>query len=515
MNNNNNNNNNSHNHNHNNDYNNIDNYCDSRSNQENPYDITKYYAKKNSIFQMMRSLPVSVHTYVLESHILSTKMGLDSKLNFIIRFTSDIGDSLLVLIKRQNDQKKIDENLESDSKGQRHTKEMRNANYVNMMVELRCTLLYLIYLKYEMELLLCNECDCRDWQRKERRVKVENGGGESRRGSERSGKGEEKGKQGEEEGGEVGEDTESRTHSRQLKNETSFDDVTDGQEKYSKMKIDLLEQLRCQCKVILFEMEPLGHLVTLPVWTVYLAIETMIAQSTNDWNNSEEEGTMVEGGKKENKNDNKMDEDKGRNKGRDTSEEMGDIREIKRKFVSKYSVSQNISHNLLSLLCDEGMTMESVMSDVNISSHNTNLTDRERDRREGKQYDTNLLPLYSLIVYQVCLKLPLSLSIFVSHLAVPIPQISSSTPHSIKSRAHDLKTDNYLKIHKVNSKDSKRFNNHEMGFGTRTFDSAIMLAGVEKAISVIFCLTGSKEEKKEEKGNGKGKKYNAICITAK
>ena len=110
---------------------------------------------------MIRSLPVSVHTYVLESHILSTKMGLDSKLNFIIRFTSDIGDSLLVLINREKDQKKIDKNLEIG--GQGVAKKTSDTNYVNMMVELRCTLLYLIYQKYEVELLLCDECASEDF----------------------------------------------------------------------------------------------------------------------------------------------------------------------------------------------------------------------------------------------------------------------------------------------------------------------------------------------------------------
>ena len=100
------------------------------------------------------------------------------------------------------------------------------------------------------------------------------------------------------------------------------------------MKIDLLEQLRCQCKMILFDLEPFGHLISLPVWTVYLAIETMIVQSTNDCSASEEEGKTLQGGKDENQNDNKMDEDKGRG----TSGEIGDISEKKRKFITKYSV---------------------------------------------------------------------------------------------------------------------------------------------------------------------------------
>ena len=449
---------------------------------------------------MIRSLPVSVHTYVLESHILSTKMGLDSKLNFIIRFTSDIGDSLLVLINREKDQKKIEKNLEIG--GQGVAKKTSDTNYVNMMVELRCTLLYLIYQKYEVELLLCDECASEDWRKKERRGKVENESSdrwrseESGRGNERSEKEEEKGKQ-----GEVGVNKEnSNMHRGQDNNKNQFNDATDGREKYAKMKIDLLGQLRCQCKMILFDMEPFGHLISLPVWTVYLAIETMIVQSTNDCSASEEE------------------EEKGRNKGRGTSGEMGDITDKKRKFVTKYSVSQNISHNLLSSLCVKGMTMGSVMSDDNICSDDANLSDKnkdkekkkEKERKEGKEYDTNVLPLYSLIVFQVCLNLPLPLSISVPHFASPNPQSAPSQPHLKKSRANDLKTDNYLKINKVNSMDSKRLNNHEMGFGTRTFDPTIMLAGLEKAINVIFCLTGSKEEEKENmgNGNGKGKKYN-------
>ena len=462
---------------------------------------------------MIRSLPVSVHTYVLESHILSTKMGLDSKLNFIIRFTSDIGDSLLVLINREKDQKKIDKNLEIG--GQGVAKKTSDTNYVNMMVELRCTLLYLIYQKYEVELLLCDECASEDWRKKERRGKVEIESSdkwrseESGRGNERSEKEEvEKGKQ-----GEVGVDKEnSNMHRGQDNNKNQFNDAPDGREKYAKMKIDLLVQLRCQCKMILFDMEPFGHLISLPVWTVYLAIETMIVQSTNDCSASEEEGKTMEGGKDENQNDNKMEEDKGRNKGRGTSGEMGDITEKKRKFVTKYSVPQNISHNLLSSICVKGMTMGSVMSDDNICSDDANLSDKEKEkeRKEGKEYDTNVLPLYSLIVFQVCLNLPLSLSISVPHFASPNPQSAPSQRHLKKSRANDLKTDNYLKINKVNSMDNKRLNNHEMGFGTRTFDPTIMLAGLEKAINVIFCLTGSKEEEKENmgNGNGKGKKYN-------
>ena len=146
-------------------------------------------------------------------------------------------------------------------------------------------------------------------------------------------------------------------HRGQDNNANQFNDAPDGREKYAKMKIDLLVQLRCQCKMILFDLEPFGHLISLPVWTVYLAIETMIVQSTNDCSASEEEEKTMEGGKDENQNDNKMEEDKGRNKGRETSGEMGDITEKKRKFVTKYSVSQKISHNLLSSLCVKEMTM--------------------------------------------------------------------------------------------------------------------------------------------------------------
>ena len=132
-------------------------------------------------------------------------------------------------------------------------------------------------------------------------------------------------------------------------------------------------------------MEPFGHLISLPVWTVYLAIETIIVQSTNDCSASEEEGKTMEGGKDENQNDNKMEEDKGRNKGRGTTGEMGDITEKKRKFVTKYSVSQNISHNLLSSLCVKGMTMGSVMSDDNICSDDANLSDKEKEKYFEKQ----------------------------------------------------------------------------------------------------------------------------------
>ena len=165
----------------------------------------------------------------MKNHILSTELGLNSELNFVILFISDIIDTLVIIVKnkRQNNE--------------------NSSIFVDLIVYLRSTLLFLLYHKLFAEIvyLYYNEI------KSSKSVTDINNDNKN-----------------------------INTHNNDVHNinkETNSEIKTEIKNKIKCNVMDLIEEFRNKCKTIIQQNEIFEEKEEMIVWSTYLIIEIYLA----------------------------------------------------------------------------------------------------------------------------------------------------------------------------------------------------------------------------------------------
>ena len=180
-----------------------------------------------------KSLP-SVKTSILKNHFLSTELGLNSQLNFVVQFVADIIESLLILIERKERKKR--------------------KTFVDLVTQLRCILMSLLFQKYVVEFII---------------IKIRNKIRLLRNDNVKNSKNNKKSKKSNEN------NSNSEKDKNENVNEKNDDDVTNEVE-YCKIK--LIEEFRNHCQTIIRKNEEFREIEEIKVLSTYLSIEILIAE---------------------------------------------------------------------------------------------------------------------------------------------------------------------------------------------------------------------------------------------
>lgn len=359
----------------------------------------------------------TVKLSVLQNHILSTTLGLNSELNFIILFVSDIIDTLVTIVKNKN----IDKNYEN------------RTIFVDLIIYLRSSLLFLLYHKLFAEILFLD-----DTKRKSNDYDIiysyENGT-ENKTNNDNN------------------QDITNTIDDVRIHNNNGINDNNDMKRNFHIINkcnpLDLIEEFRIRCKIIIQQNEIFNEKEEMKVWSTYLIIEIYLASIISKYH-------LNNYGPKNNCNNVIITNDNNNMKDKN----------LDKKNEIDFQISKNLINKLLFFL---GNNYE-----------NSNSLDNELSFLVN--YD-NSLTLFSITIFQICLKIPFNIITDNNNNNINNHTINKNKNNNINYNTNDnnddnSNDDNYNKNNKQN--DEKYFTTLEL----------------ESAVRLILCVAGPDEENK-------------------
>jgi hypothetical protein len=346
----------------------------------------------------------------LKNHILSTELGLNSEFNFLVLFISDVIDTLVIIVKNK---KQNNEN---------------RAIFVDLIVYLRSSLLFLLYQKLFAEIVYLYYNEMKSSKSKTDINNVNKN---------------------------------INTHNNNVHNiKKEINSETKCKIKCN--TVDLIEEFRNRCKIIIQQNEIFEEKEEMIVWSTYLVIEIYLASiiSTYHLKNVSTYNNVANNEININNND---------NSNSITHDNPSVIKDnnIQNEIVIDFQISKNLVHKLFTFLGNKFEFDNSVENEFSFLVN----------------YDGSL-SLFSLTIFQICLKIPFDI------------MKSDQSRNSFDSNNNENHNNNNNNNDNNNNNNNSNNNNNKFSIKKQKTVRYFSILELESAVRVILCLAGAEEENK-------------------